>query len=69
MGGAVLHRPGPFHFARLCNEGAHWASGEWLLFLNNDTEVLSPDWLTRMLTANLLTPASHAPAPSQTDAT
>jgi AcrR family transcriptional regulator len=27
------------------------------------------DWLTRMLTANLLTPASLAPAPSQTDAT
>jgi AcrR family transcriptional regulator len=27
------------------------------------------DWLTRMLTANLLTPACHAPAPSQTDPT
>ena len=27
------------------------------------------DWLTSMLTANLLTPARHAPAPSQIDAT
>ena len=27
------------------------------------------DWLTGMLTANLLTPAAHAPAPSQKDAT
>ena len=27
------------------------------------------DWLTRMLTANLLTPASHAPGPSQQAAT
>jgi AcrR family transcriptional regulator len=30
---------------------------------------LYEDWLTRMLIANLLTPASHAPAPSQLDAT
>ena len=27
------------------------------------------DWLARMLTANLLTPASHAPPPSQPHAT
>jgi hypothetical protein len=27
------------------------------------------DWLTRMLTTNLLTPACHAPAPSQKDPT
>jgi hypothetical protein len=27
------------------------------------------DWLTGMLTANLLAPASHATAPSQKDAT
>ena len=30
---------------------------------------LYEDWLTRMLTANLLAPACHAPAPSQKDAT
>jgi AcrR family transcriptional regulator len=30
---------------------------------------LYEDWLTRMLIANLLTPASHTPASSQTDAT
>jgi GT2 family glycosyltransferase len=45
----VLREPGPFNFARLCNRAAAHAAGDYLLFLNNDTEVLSPDWLERML--------------------
>jgi GT2 family glycosyltransferase len=45
----VVGCPGPFNFSRLCNEGAKRASGDHLLFLNNDTEVLTPDWLERML--------------------
>ena len=40
---------GSFNFSRLCNAGAAVASGDHLLFLNNDTEVLSRDWLERML--------------------
>ncbi|MBY0456419.1 MAG: glycosyltransferase family 2 protein [Gemmataceae bacterium] len=40
---------GPFNFSRLCNAGAHAATGDHLVFLNNDVEVLTPDWLERML--------------------
>jgi hypothetical protein len=51
-----------------------WALTGPRLFLDLTTDRgwqpgLYEDWLTRMLTANLLTPASHAPAPSQIDAT
>jgi GT2 family glycosyltransferase len=45
----MVHRPGPFNFSRLCNEGAGRATGRYVLFLNNDTELLTPDWLERML--------------------
>ena len=45
----VVHCPGEFNFARICNVGSQHASGHYLLFLNNDVEVLSSDWLERML--------------------
>jgi O-antigen biosynthesis protein len=45
----VLHCPGAFNFSRLCNEGAAQARGAYLLFLNNDVEVSTPDWLERLL--------------------
>ncbi len=44
----ILHRPGPFNFSQLCNDGARQARDRFLLFLNNDVEVLSPDWLQEM---------------------
>ncbi|MGN0329873.1 MAG: glycosyltransferase [Kineothrix sp.] len=34
-----LYRPMDFHFSRMCNLGAEAASGEVLLFLNDDVEV------------------------------
>ena len=39
----------PFNFSALNNEGAKHTKGEYLLLLNNDTEVLSSDWLQEML--------------------
>jgi len=48
-GWQVITWPGAFNFSRLCNEGARRARGDYLLFLNNDTEVLSPDWLEQLL--------------------
>jgi glycosyltransferase involved in cell wall biosynthesis len=38
----------PFNFSRVNNRGADLARGELLLFLNNDTEILDPDWLDDM---------------------
>ena len=35
----------PFSYARSCNEGARVANGEVLIMLNNDTEVMTPDWI------------------------
>jgi GT2 family glycosyltransferase len=45
----VYRCPGPFNFSALNNLGASQASGAYLLFLNNDTQVIRPDWLTAML--------------------
>lgn len=39
----------PFNFSSKMNLGAVCATGEYLLFLNDDVEVVSPDWIERML--------------------
>ena len=39
----------PFNYASINNFGALHAKGERLLFLNNDIEVINPDWLERMM--------------------
>jgi GT2 family glycosyltransferase len=39
----------PFNFSKINNIAAEHARGTYLLFLNNDTEVISPDWLTTMV--------------------
>jgi len=41
----------PFNFSATINLGAAHASGRHLLMLNDDTEVVSADWLERMLDA------------------
>ena len=39
----------PFNFSAINNFGAALAEGEHLLLLNNDTEVIAPEWLGAML--------------------
>lgn len=41
--------PGKFNFSRANNLGAQHAHGQYLLFLNNDTEVITQDWLEQMV--------------------
>jgi GT2 family glycosyltransferase len=45
----VLSFDQPFNYSRLNNFAAEHARGQFLLFLNNDTEVITPDWLEEMI--------------------
>ena len=38
-----------FNYSAINNFGARYATGEYLLFLNNDVTVITPDWLEEML--------------------
>lgn len=42
----IYHIEDQFSYAKSCNFGASRASGEVLVMLNNDTEIISGDWLT-----------------------
>lgn len=45
----VLAQPGPFNFAALTNAGVATARGDLVCLLNNDIEIVSPDWLEQMV--------------------
>lgn len=45
----VLYYDGDFNFSRINNFGVEKAKGEYLLLLNNDTEIISPECLEEML--------------------
>jgi len=45
----VVQMSGAFNWSRFNNRGAEVATGDYLLFLNDDTEVTNPDWLQAML--------------------
>jgi GT2 family glycosyltransferase len=45
----VLHWTARFNFSALNNFAAERVEGDLLLFLNNDTEIVSGDWLTAMV--------------------
>lgn len=44
---------GQFNFSKLINLGARASSGEYLLLLNNDTEIVQPNWLHLMMSSIL----------------
>lgn len=44
----VLRYDGPFNFSAINNFAVEQTDSPWLLFLNNDTEVIDGDWLTVM---------------------
>jgi GT2 family glycosyltransferase len=48
-GGKVISAPGEFNFSALNNLAAAQASGEYLLLLNNDVDVLDGGWLETMM--------------------
>ncbi|MHC5373317.1 glycosyltransferase [Enterococcus sp. LJL120] len=39
----------PFNYSRLNNKAVAVSAGKYLLFLNNDTSIIAPDWIERML--------------------
>jgi GT2 family glycosyltransferase len=48
-GTKVLHRPGPFNFSALSNDGARATTAPMLVFLNNDVAMLERGWLKAMV--------------------
>lgn len=48
-GATVLRLPGPFNYSALNNHATTLARGEVLCFLNNDIEMLDPDWLAPLV--------------------
>jgi GT2 family glycosyltransferase len=44
----LLRYSGPFNFSAINNFAVQQTDSPWLLFLNNDTEIIEPGWLTAM---------------------
>lgn len=45
----IEYWPAEFNFSKLINFGVSKARGDLLLLLNNDTEVITPEWMERMV--------------------
>ena len=45
----TLRDDGPFNYSALNNKAAKLARGEYLALVNNDVEVITPDWLSEMV--------------------
>jgi GT2 family glycosyltransferase len=45
----VVACPGPFNYAAIVNRGVNHSSADYVVTLNNDTVLVTPDWLEKML--------------------
>lgn len=45
----IVRYPHVFHFSRVINEGVRQAKGDYLILMNNDVTVQTPDWIERLL--------------------
>jgi GT2 family glycosyltransferase len=45
----VVPCPGPFNYAKIVNRGVAHSSADYIVTLNNDTILMTPDWLERMV--------------------
>lgn len=45
----VVYYEGEFNYSKVNNFGVQYASGEYYLLLNNDTEVITENWLEKMV--------------------
>ncbi len=48
----VVHWQDSFNYSKINNFAAQYANGEYLLFLNNDIKIITPEWLEEMLMFN-----------------
>ena len=58
----VIDAKGPYNFSRSCNLGVAAASGEVVIFYNDDVFVITPDWIQAILEV-LTLPGVGAVAP------
>lgn len=49
LGYRYEYQPMEFNFSKMCNLAAGLAGGDYYLFLNDDMEILSGDWLVKLL--------------------
>ncbi len=45
----VVPCPGPFNYAKIVNRGVAHSDADYVVTLNNDTVVVTPDWLERLI--------------------
>ena len=45
----IVEHDGPFNYSAVMNKGANAATGDYLLMLNDDIEIVTPDWIEAML--------------------